>query len=170
MTVSLFPVIFTAPRVSSLNGNSFFNQTALTAHDKGHLEFVKDVEGKYGFESYIDPNVIGSDTISAVKLVIQIFANATTGVSSLQALFKAIADGETFNPSSLDSGTLQDVTVPATAYLRKEVVLVLDDSSPAVVGGDMIIGDLFHDGDKTEDTLAVNTLVDIAAWLEVTHA
>jgi len=154
------PIDLRNPIASSLAGNSFFNVTGLTALDLAHWEFVKDVEGKiYG--------VVGVPTPLAAtpnaKIILQLAANATTGVSTMQVSSKAVADAESFNPGSLDSETAEDVTMPSTAYDRKEVSISLTNAPEA---DDILLVEIFHDGDAANDTLAVNTLL-VAAYLEI---
>jgi len=159
-TTQRFPIQLKNPQVSSLAGNSFWTVTALTAYDLGHWEFIKDVDGIATGTVNI-PNSLCSTP--AAKIILQVLANATTGVTSLQVSTGAIADGESMNPSSLTAETIQDITVPGTAYLRKEVSFTLTN---VPVAKDMLIVEVLHDGDKAADTLAVNTLIE-SAQLEI---
>lgn len=146
------------PRTSTLAGNSFFSVLALSDWDAGHWEFLQDVEGKiYGIVR-VPPSYASG---GAIKL--EIGANATTGVTRLQVGTKAVADGESMNPTLTDE-TAQDITVPGTAYLRKAVSFTLTESLAA---SDLLLVEIFHDGDHANDTLAVNTIL-WGAWLEVT--
>lgn len=159
MSVVRTPVALQVPRLTSLQGNAFYSVVALTAYDAGHWEFVKDVDGKiYGQVNV--PN--GYSSGGALKL--QIAANATSGVTTLSVATKAVADAESLNPGSLTDETDQDITVPGTAYLRKEVSFTLTETLAA---NDLLICEFFHVGTATNDTLAVNTLF-FGAWLEVT--
>lgn len=152
------PVDLHTPRTSSLAGNSFFTVLAQTDYDMGHWEFVKDVEGKLYGSCRVPAGYVSGGTL---KLAVA--ANATTGVTRLQVGTKAVADGETLNPTLTDE-TAQDITVPGTAYLQKVVSFTLTETLAA---GDLLIVEVFHDGDHANDTLNVNTIL-TDAWLEVT--
>jgi hypothetical protein len=149
-----------ASSVTAIAGNAFWTAAALTDWDAGHWEFIKDLEGKiYGIVKV--PHAISS---TAGNIVLEIGANATSGVTRLQIGHKAVADGESMNPTLTDI-TAQDITVPATAYLRKKVTVA---ATEALVSDDILIVEVFHDGDHANDTLAVNTIL-WGAWLEVTE-
>jgi hypothetical protein len=90
-------------------------------------------------------------------------ANATSGVTRLQVGTKAVADGESLNPTLTDE-TAQDITVPGTAYLRKDVTFTLTET---LADKDLLLVEVFHDGDHANDTLNANTLL-FGAWLEYT--
>lgn len=143
------------PRVTSLAGNSFWTVAGLTDWDFGHWEFVKDVDGKvYGVGR------CSGMTSGTIHLLIA--ANATSGVTRLSIGHKAIADGDSINPGSLTDITAQDITVPGTAYLAKEVTFTITES---LTNKDILIVEVFHEGAHANDTLAVNTLL-LGAWLE----
>lgn len=145
------PIDLRNPRVSSLAGNSFFTVTGLTAWDAGHWEFVKDVDGKiYGVVSI--PNNLNA-TPNA-KIILTIAANATSGVTRLSVATNPPADGESLDPASLTGETAQDITVPATARLRKDVTFTLTN---APAPNDLLIVEIYHEGAHVNDTLAVNT-------------
>lgn len=154
------PIDLRTPRVSTLAGNAFWNVTGLTDHDLAYWEFVKDVEGKVYGLSAIPSNVAGTPNGA---IVLEIAANATTGDTRLQVGTKAVADAESLNPGALTDETAQDITVPGTAYLRKTVSFTLTETLAA---DDLLLVEVFHDGDHANDTLAVNTLL-VGAWLEV---
>ena len=157
------PVDLRNPRITSLGGNSFWSVVALTAWDAGHWEFVKDVEGKvYGLVRI--PKSMA--TTPNAKIILVIAANATTGVTTLQVSTKAVESlttPENFNFASFNAITAQDITVPATAYLAKEVSFTVGETLAAE---DELILELFHDGDAVNDTLAVNTLL-LDCFLEI---
>lgn len=149
------PVQLVAPRVTSLAGNSFWSVLGLTDWDAGHWEFVKDVDGKvYG-------SVLVPSGVSSATLRLAVAANATSGVTRLGVGYAAVADGESLNPASLTDVTKQDITVPATAYLRKDVTFSLT----GLAGADLVLVEVFHEGSHANDTLAANTLL-FGAWLE----
>lgn len=154
------PIQLTTPRATSLAGNAFWTVAGLTDWDFGHWEFVKDVQGKAYGTVIVPTNVAATPN---AKVILVVAANATTGVSRLQVSTTAVADGESLNPSSLTDETAQDITVPATAYLRKDVEF---DLTTDPTGGGILLVEVFHVGDHANDTLAVNTLL-LGAYLEV---
>ena len=150
-------------------GNSFWTDVVLTAAtpdlDMGHWEFVKDVVGDV-FGLVTIPNTIGATP--AAKIILSIAANATTGATSLFVQGLCVADGQTYDAALDTAITTQDITVPATAYFRKEVSFTLATSGgsfPVVAKDEMLIR-IVHSGTDANDTLAVNTLL-IAAYLEI---
>ena len=145
------------PRVSSLAGNAFWNVIALTNHDTGIVEFVKDVQGKYYYTCPV-PNNLHATPNAKIKVVL--FANATSGVTSLQISSGRVADGGNFGTVTLTAETRQDITVPATAYLLKYATFPTSGSlgvTPAA--NEFLVIELFHDGTQVADTLAVNTQI-----------
>lgn len=153
------PIDLHTPRTSTLAGNSFFTVVTLTDYDAGHWEFVLNVEGKvYGQVRIPD------DYASGGVIRLALAANATSGVTRMQVGTKAVADGEALNPGALTDETAADVTMPGTAYFREDVTFTLTE---ALAAGDLLIVEVFHDGDHANDTLAVNTML-FGAWLEYT--
>jgi hypothetical protein len=152
------PIDLTTPRTSSLGGNAGWRVLALSDYDAGHWAFVKDVEGKiYGSVPIPD------DYTSGGVIRLAIAANATSGATRLQVGTKAVADGESLNPTLTDE-TAQDITVPGTAYLRKDVTFTLTET---LADKDLLLVEIFHDGDHANDTLNADTLL-FGAWLEYT--
>jgi len=152
---SVTPIALSNPGVSSGAGNAFWSVLGLTDWDAGHWEFVKDVAGSvFGV-------VKVPDGVTEADVLLVIAANATSGVTRLGISWAAVADGESLNPSALTNETDQDITVPATAYLRKDVTFSLT----GLTGGDLVIVQVRHEGTHANDTLAVNTLL-LGAWLE----
>lgn len=149
------PVDLHTPRATTLAGNSFWTVTGMTDYDWGHWEFVKDVDGKL----YGHALVPSGKTTATLRLLVA--ANATSGVTRLNVGYSPIADAESLNPSALTDSTAQDITVPATAYLRKDVTFSLT----GLAGADIVLVEIFHEGTHANDTLAVNTLL-LGAWLE----
>jgi hypothetical protein len=157
------PVDLRNARVSSLAGNSFWTVRGLTAWDAGHWEFAQDVDGKaYGVVT-LPKNLAGTPN---AKLVLAVAANATTGVTRLQVSTKAIADTESLNPATLTAETAQDITVPGTARLRKDVTFPTSGSlGEAVAADDLLVVEFFHVGSHANDTLATQTEL-YSAWLQ----
>lgn len=150
----MVPVDLINPRISTLAGNAFADVIALTDHDMGLWRFVKDVEGRiYG-------RVRVPETRAAATIVLAIAVNATSGVSRWQVGYQRVADGASLNPAALTDLTAQDITVPATAYNRKDVTFALG----AVTAGEVVLLELKHDGAHANDTVAQDTLL-VGAWL-----
>lgn len=147
------------PRVSSLAGNAFWNVIGLTALDSGHLEFVKDVDGKAYYKIRVPKNLNATPN---AKIGVILKANATSGVCRLKVSSKAVADdAESLNPASLTAETSQDITVPATAYLSKRIIFPTSGSlAETVAADDYLLIELFHEGAHANDTLAVNSLIE----------
>jgi hypothetical protein len=158
------PIDLRNPRVATLAGNSFFTVTGLTALDLGHWVLVKDVEGRiYGVVT-IPKNVKATPN---AKIILSITANATSGVTRLQVSTKAIADGQSMNPSSLTAETAQDITVPSTARLRKDVTFPSSGNLGETVAADsLLLVEITHLGAHANDTLAQNTEL-WAAYLQI---
>lgn len=150
------PINLTHPN----NANSFWTVAPLTAWQMGHWEYVKDVDGGVWGHVLVPANLAGTPN---AKIKLEIAANATSGVTRLNVDLAAIADGESLNPGSFTQETPQDITVPATAYLRKTVSFTLTNAPSA---SDLLLTYVAHAGAHANDTLAVNTLM-LGAWLEV---
>lgn len=148
---SVTPVSLTTP-----GNNSLYTVVGLTAWSAGHWEWNANVDGEiYG-------NVLVPAGVTSATLRLAIGANATTGVTRLSASYAPVADTETLNPASLTAVAAQDITVPGTAYLRKDVTFALT----GLTAGDLIIVKLTHEGAHANDSLAsANTLL-FGAWLE----
>jgi hypothetical protein len=162
VTVRL-PIDLRNPRVSSLAGNAFFTVTGLTAVDLGFWNFVKDVDGKVYGVVVVPKNL---NATPAAKIVLSIAANATTGVTRLQVSTKAVADAESLNPSALTAETAQDITVPGTARLRKDVTFPASGNlTETLAADDLLLVEIFHVGSHANDTLAQPTEL-YAAFLQ----
>jgi hypothetical protein len=155
-----YPIHLHTARQSSLAGNSFWTVAALTDYDAGHWEFVKDVDGKVYGHIAIPAELAGTPS---AKIVLITAYNATTGISRWVVGTAPAADGATLNPGSLTDETAQDITVPGTAYFRKDVTFTL--TTPPVANG-MLIVEIHHNGAHVNDTVAVNSLLQ-GAYLEV---
>lgn len=159
-TTVRIPIDLRTPQFSANEGNSFWNVNQFIDWDAGFWEFAQDVDGKVFGVVGIPPNVAATP---AAKLVLVVAANATSGVTRLNVASAAVADGETLNPSALTDETAQDITVPATAYLREDVTFSL---TPSLAANDLLIVEVFHEGSHANDTLATATVL-VEAWLEV---
>ena len=147
------PIDLRNPQVSANAGNSFWTLAGLTAWDAGHWEFVKSVQGNI-FGLVQIPHTIGATP--AAKIILSLAANATTGVAVVQVASAAVANGATYNPASLTAETAQNVTVPGTAYFRKDVTFTLTN---APVADQQLIVEILHNGTNGSETLAVNLLL-----------
>jgi hypothetical protein len=162
MATLRIPIDLRNPRVATLAGNAFFNVIGLSNIDQGIWEFLKDVDGKvYGVVTV--PSGLAGAVNPAIILVIG--ANATTGVTRMNVSSKSIApNAESYNVT-LTADTAQDVTVPATARLTKEVTFTVGDLAN-LAENDLLIVEIFHEGVHANDTLAVSTEL-LEAYLRV---
>jgi hypothetical protein len=143
------------PQQSANPGNVWPTVETLTAWEAWHWQFLKDVDGKlFGI-------VRVGVGYSAPKIRLVCFWNATTGVARLSIAWAAVADGASLNPASLTAITAQDITVPATARLRKNVDFAIGS---ALNEGDTLLLSIYHEGAHANDTVAVNTQL-LAAYL-----
>ena len=161
-TIIRIPIDLRNPRMATLAGNSFWNPIALTNIDLGIWEFVKDVDGKIYGVVPVPTNLAGAP---APAIILIIGANATAGITRLNVSTKSVAkDAESYNVT-LTADTAQDITVPATARLTKEVTFTVGDLAN-IVADDLLIVEIFHNGAHGNDTLAVNTEL-LEAFLRV---
>jgi hypothetical protein len=149
------PIQITGP----YDANSFPTMYLLTGYQPYVWEFVKDVDGYVFWQARVPDGLAATPN---AKVVLEIIANATSGVTRLGVSSKNAADGATMN-SSLTVETEQDITVPGTAYFRKKVSFTLTNAPAA---GDLLYGNIKHAGAHANDTLAVDTLL-LGAWLQV---
>lgn len=138
--------------------NVAYADLALTAWTRGAYVFTKDVDGKLHGVVTVPPNLAPTPNAS-IKLVTGY--NATSGVSRWIVSSKRFADGVTYDPSSLTAETGQDITVPATARLRKDVNFALTNLGAPVAGEELIV-EIFHNGlsgsgSGANDTVAVDS-------------
>jgi alcohol dehydrogenase YqhD (iron-dependent ADH family) len=112
--------------------------------------FTKDVDGFWWGILRVP-----QDYASTPKIILAIAANATTGVTSLIVSTKIIANAASYD-QALTAETVQDITVPATAWVRDDVTFTL--STTPAAGSDMVFN-IEHNGSRTQDTLAVDTLL-----------
>jgi hypothetical protein len=154
------PIALANPASSSDIGNSFWSVLGLTAWDAGHWEYVKDVDGLVFGTVRLPHNLAGTPNAAIVLVMAW---NATTGVASMIVASKNVASGGSLNPASLTAETVQDQTVPGTAYLRQDMTFTLTNAPAA---DDELIVEIEHNGTRTQDTVAVNTLM-LAAFLKV---
>ena len=92
---------------------------------------------------------------STPAIIISLAANVTTGVATMEVSSAPPADGETYNVT-YTSETDVDVSMPGTAYLRKDQSFTLT-SGPAA--GDDLVVRVGHIGTATNDTIAAPVLL-----------
>lgn len=145
---------FRNPGQVSGAGNCFPTVLALTSWEAWVWAFLPNVDG----------DLYGVAKAAAVveSVVLEVMANATTGVARLQAIVSGRADGESLNSFTSTAVDL-DVAVPATARLRTRVAF--DVSGAGIVAGDLVVVRVRHLGTHTNDTLAVNLEL-VGGWLE----
>lgn len=161
-TTVRIPIDLRAPDSQTNPGNSFWTVEGLTAQDFGAWQFLPDVDGSVFGVAHVPKNIAGAP---AAKIVLILAANNAGGlITSMDVLTGAIAaDNESINPASLTSVGVVDVTMPSTAYFTKEQSFTLVSQPSA---DDVLEVEVFHDGNKTEDTLSVNTIL-VEAYLEI---
>ena len=117
--------------------------------------FLKDVVGDWwGIVR------VPQDYSSAGKVVISIAANATSGVTTMGLASNPVTNAAGYDVA-LTSEADQDVTVPGTAYFRKDVTFTL---TPTLHAGDDLVVRIRHNGTAGNDTLAVDTLMPAAVF------
>lgn len=152
------PSVIPALLLNPSSSNAFWTVTTLPGWGPGHWEFLKDVDG------VIFGQVLVPAGVANANMRFVIAANATAGVSRLGFGYTPVANTETMSFTAwgaVDSS--QDITVPATAYIRKDVTFALT----GLAGADLIAFYIKHEGAHANDTLAVNTWL-FGAWLEPT--
>lgn len=150
------PISLNIPQSSANKGNSWYGVEALTDLDQGAWYFRRDVDGKVFGQVYVPQN-LNATPAAAIKLIIS--ANATSGVTRLNVATKAVADAESLNPTLTDE-TAQDITVPATARLRKDVRFPTSGNiGETVAAGDLLLVEIYHAGAHANDTLAAETIL-----------
>jgi hypothetical protein len=157
MATEHFEIPLYLPRWSTLAGAAYFDSEALTDYDSGAFFMKNDVDSKIYGELYVTPRLAGTPN---AKIRLIICANATSGVTRLQVGCKAVADAEALNFSAFTDETAIDVTVPATARMRKDVTFPASGNLTEVVAaGDLLIVEIYHIGLHANDTLAVPTQI-----------
>lgn len=149
-----------ALQVGDSTGNTFPVLYDASPHRFVVPAFLRDVAG-YWYGSLRVPQ----DYVGTPRIVLSIAANATSGVTRLAVSTYAIADAESLD-STYTTETAQDVTVPGTAYLRKDVTFSLTST---IAAGDELIFRIDHEGANANDTLAAETLL-VAAVFQYANA
>lgn len=161
-TTYRIPIDLQNPRTATLAGNCFPSILALTNIDKFVWSFLLDVDGKLYGTVFVPSNLAPTP---APAIILAIGANATSGVTTLNVSTKSVStNAESYN-ATLTADTAQDITVPATARLIKEVTFTVGDLAN-IAANDILIVEIFHQGTAANDTLAVNTEL-LEAYLRV---
>jgi hypothetical protein len=134
------------------SGNGYPLLYDATPHRYMIPAFAKDVAG-YWYGHLRVPQ----DYVSTPKIILSIGANATTGNTRLAVSTYTAADAESYD-GTYTTETAQDVTVPGTAYLRKDVTFTLTTSGGLTAGDELIVR-VDHEGAHVNDTLAVDTIL-----------
>lgn len=137
--------------VPDASGNGYPLLTAGTVHRHLVPAFLKDVVGDWFGHVRVPQDYSGTP-----KIILSLGANATSGVTTMGIATAVPADGESYNPGAYTAEADIDVTVPGTAYLRKDVTFTLT-SGPAA--GDDLLVRVRHNGTAVNDTLAVDTIL-----------
>ena len=141
------PVPLTTPDAS---GNAYAAQVSTANIREVVAGFTKDVVGDWWGLVVVPQNYV-----SGAAVVLSVAANATTGVTTMGMATKNVANTGVYD-AALTAETDQDVTVPGTAYTRKDVTFTL---TPTVAAGDDLLVRIRHNGTAVNDTLAVDTLL-----------
>ena len=127
-----------------------------TVHSATYFVLTKDVDGYL----YGNCRVPRDFVVTNAKVRVSIAAwTATSGVTRLALNCSRAADGGSLNPGSYASAiTAQDITVPGTAALRKDVIFDISAVSGLTAADDLLVR-FDHLGAHANDTLADDTLV-----------
>ena len=161
-TTVRIPIDLRAPGVTINAGNAFWTVDGFTAHDFGSWQYLPNVDGSVFGIAHVPANI---DVTPAMKVVLVLAANNALGeITSMNVLTAAVApDAESINPASLVSVGVVDITMPST---NKDTKLQSYTIVAAPTANDLLIVEIFHDGNTANDTLAVNTIL-VEAYLEI---
>lgn len=136
--------------VPDASGNGYASLISTTNIRELVAAFLKDVVGDWWGVVRVP-----QDYASSAAIVISIAANATSGVTTMGVATKPISNAASYD-AALTAETDVDITVPATAYMRKDQSFTL---TPTVAAGDDLLVRIRHNGTAANDTLAVDTLL-----------
>lgn len=151
----LVPITIETP---STDGNAFVAPVGSNT-PRLYPNFKRDASGKWRGACQVPADYSSGGTVR-----ISIMANATSGVTRMNVNFAFVADAESMDPS-LTAGTAQDITVPATALLRKDA----DFTVTGAAAEDVLLVEVEHAGAHANDTLAAETVL-VDAVFEYTAA
>jgi len=139
------------------SGNMFFEPASVKLSNDlygGHVGIFKDSGTKVSLKCRI---TVPENYVGTPVIVADIAANATTGNVVLDVDYRAIADGESYDPSTHQESVTATVTMPGTAFLRKRATLSLTGSNLAP--GDTLEVLFSRDGAQAADTLAADLML-----------
>lgn len=148
------PLAFTTP---SADGNAYPTVLDSTTRQL-YYALSATADGAWYYRGQVP-----DDYSSGASLIVVCIANATSGVHRIGVDIAVAKDGEDQDPT-LTALTVQDITVPGTAYLQDRITF--SSGLPTVEAGDRIIGRVIRDGDGSggTDSLAVPTLLDVVLF------
>jgi len=159
-TISI-PIAILNAQFDANQGNTFPDVLDIGTPNNVHVwTSLQDVDGKTYARVHIPNNLASSP---AVKIILRIMANATTGVTRISVTHTDVNNGENFNVAVTESITAIDTTVPGTAFEAEDITFTLSTQPSA---DDTMDIEIFHEGAHANDTLAVPTLL-VSARLEV---
>ena len=141
-------------------GNTFPDVLDIGTPNNVHVwTFLQDVDGKIYGRVHLPSNLASSP---AVKIILRIMANATTGVTRISVTHTDVNNGDNFNVAVTESIAAIDTTVPGTAFEAEDITFTLSTQPSA---DDTLDIEIFHVGIHANDTLAVDTLL-VSARIE----
>lgn len=142
------PVTLTAP---DSTGNGYGLLVATANIRELFPAFIKDVDG-----SWWGIVRIPQDYSSAGTIILRIGANSTAGQVTSFIVASKVRDTAATWDSALTAETVQDLTLQTTAYQPSDLTFTLS-TSPAA-GSDLIV-QIEHNGTRSQDTLAVDSIL-----------
>ncbi len=114
--------------------------------------FAHDVDAAWWFKLRVP-----EDYNSSPAVIVRVGANSTAGqVTSIIVASIALSTAAGWDASALTAETVQDLTMSTTAYRPTDGTFTL--STTPAAAGDMIFK-ITHNGTRSQDTLAVDTLL-----------
>ncbi len=148
MATGFLPVNVVYPDAS---GNAYPLLVDLSPHRLVVPAFAKDVAG-YWYGKFTVPQ----DYASAPQIVLRLAASTTSLVSTMAvSSYPTTADGNSYD-GTYTTETQQNVSLPGTAYNRKDVTFTL--TSTITVGADINLR-VDHEGAVGADTNTAETLL-----------
>lgn len=142
------PVTLTAPDSS---GNAYGLLVATANIREVFPAFVHDVDG-----SWWGIVRVPKDYSSAGTIILRIGANSTAGQVTSFIVSTKVRDTAATWDAVLTAETVQDLTLQTTAYRPSDLTFTL--STTPAAGSDLIV-QVEHNGTRSQDTLAVDTIL-----------
>ncbi len=140
------------PMVPDNTGNAYSTVIAGSNIRAIFPAFAHDVDGAWWFKQRLP-----EDYNAAPTVIVRIGANSTAGqVSSMIVASVAVSTSVGWDANALTAETVQDLTMSTTAYRPTDGTFTLS-TSPAATQ-DLIVK-ITHNGARSQDTLAVDTLL-----------